>query len=135
VRSASSTASPARVAKPSPGAGRRTGSVPLPEWGSASASSRYGLRACITSAAEMGKFGRTPHNTTWGGCGTVPVKEKEGIESNRCSLGNPLNRSWRYENSAPQRTPGDGPPMLLGRRSSHEAPPLVGNDKRHVHFA
>jgi len=95
---------------------------PLPAWGSVEASSRYGFRQCITSASDTWKCARTPHNTSWGGCSPpVPVTEKEGMESNRCSPGNPFDRSWRYEKSTlqPKSSPSPPPqaPILLGRTS------------------
>jgi hypothetical protein len=117
----------------STGAIRPDTASPLPPWGSAGPS-RYG-RECITSCPVR----TTPHNTSWGGCTRVAVQEKEGIESNRCSLGNPLDRSWSYkscDNRAKQMNstvPNPGPrgvsaaPVLLGR--------CRGNEIRHVHFA
>jgi hypothetical protein len=123
---------------------RSTGSLraspstpPLPAWGSGGPS-RYG-RECITSCPVR----TTPHNTSWGGCTRAAVQEKEGIESNRCSLGNALDRSWLYEscdnmkrNSSQKMNyavPRPGP------RGASEAPVLLGrcrgNETRHVHFA
>jgi len=110
---------------------RSTGAIrsaePLPAWGSAEGSSRYGVRQCITSASDTWKCARTPHNTASGGCSTVPVTEKEGVESNRCSPGNPLDRSWLYENSTlqPSFSPAPRPqaPVLLGRTSFSQPSP------------
>jgi hypothetical protein len=107
--------SPAR-----PGAGAARSEEPLPLWGSAEAS--WG-RHCITSASEAWKYARTPHNTSGGGCSAVPPpSEKEGMESNRCSPGNPFDRSWRYEKAPTIQppccpTPPPRAPVLLGRPS------------------
>jgi hypothetical protein len=114
---------------------RQNNSSPLPQWGSG-APSRYG-RECMTSPPVL----TTPHNTSWGGCNRVGAQEKEGFESTRCSFGNPLDRSWLYENRstniAPQKIKSTVPhpvprgvsaaPVLLGRGP--------GNEPRHVHFA
>lgn len=117
----------------STGAIRPDTAPPLPPWGSGGPS-RYG-RECITSCPVR----TTPHKTSWGGCTRVAVQEKEGFESNRCSLGNPFDRSWLYkscDNHAKQMNstvPNPGPrgvsaaPVLLGR--------CRGNESRHVHFA
>jgi len=105
-------------------AGAVRSAEPLPAWGSAEAS--WG-RQCITSASDTGKCARTPHNTSWGGCSTVPVTEKEGMESNRCSPGNPFDRSWLYEKSTvqPSFSPASPPqaPVLLGHISCSQPSP------------
>jgi hypothetical protein len=100
-------------------AGATRSEEPLPPWGSAEAS--WG-RHCITSASEASKYVQMPHNTSWVGCSAVlPPPEKEGMESNRCSPGNPFDRSWRYEKPPLQPTSSPTPPprapVLLGRPS------------------
>jgi hypothetical protein len=154
------TGSQRSTRRSSDGALRPTSSrSPLPEWGSA-ASSRSGIRECMTSCPVR----TTPHNTSWGGCTSVAVTDKDGLESTRCSLGNPLDRSWLYENrlrdagqpnlknciqnSAALGTPAA--PVLLGRSFKTKANNLVSpcapaaqalldhsnkaKDNRHVHF-
>jgi len=100
-------------------AGAARSEEPLPPWGSAEAS--WG-RHCITSASEASKYVKTPQTTSWGGFSAVsPPPEKEGMESNRCSPGNPFDRSWRYEQPTLQPTSSPTPPprapVLLGRPS------------------
>lgn len=112
-------------------------SSPLPQWGSG-APSRYG-RECITSCPVR----TTPHNTSWGGCAHVAAQEKSGFESNRCSFGNPLDRSWLHS-STEHRAKNFNPQKLssLVQNPTHgvsAAPVLLGrcrsNETRHVHFA
>lgn len=109
----------------------------LPAWGSGGPS-KYG-RECMTSPPVR----KTPHNTSWGGCTRVGAQEKEGFESNRCSFGNPLDRSWLYESRD-----STGQPAVQKKNSTipHPAPrgvsaaPVLlgrcrGNDSRRVKFA
>jgi len=109
---------------------------PLPQWGSGGPS-RYG-RDCMTAPPTNRT---TPHNTSWGGCAPPAVAGKDGFESTRSSLGNPLDRSWL--NKAPQRGNAqlqkvNGGHHIPAPASVSAAPVLLGRtrgrDDRHVHF-